>query len=150
MNANSHRPFPNLACHGDVVDHPEVDDHTEQELKEAGITVIVRTLNPRGEVPTTVESAHAYGWRFTRAWYYWQAHAETYTRRVPLSVAETFLATWGREVRAGGHCACPSPREYPGCDVESYHIDTQDGLNAFVELLRLRANIEACRKVEEP
>lgn len=127
--------FANLARHGNPEDHPDVDDAVERELAKAGIGYIERTLNPRDEVPTTVQRAYAHGWWFERAWYYWRAHAASHEARIPLDAAESFHRQWGREVRSEGHCGCPSPRDYPGHDVGSYHIDTQEGLNAFVALL---------------
>ncbi len=41
--------------------------------------------------------------------------------------------------RAYGHCACPAPSEFsPGRPVDSYHIDTAEGLAAFVRGSRAR------------
>lgn len=80
------------------------------------------------------------GFTFTRAWYYWRVNGY-----VPLDIAvEMYENPNGRkDIRANGHCGCPPPSEQLvqhkvcGMDVvDSYHIDTQEGLNYFVATLK--------------
>jgi hypothetical protein len=124
-----------------------VDDAVTQELIEAGI------VGPDGvgdygnymrdewqrkanngcykEVPSSIFAAK-YGWTFDRQWYYYAAAGPG----IPPDRAEEFHKDWGTHVRVEGHCGCPSPLEWcHGFAVSSYHIDTQEGLNAFVKLL---------------
>lgn len=76
---------------------------------------------------------------FTRAWYYWNV-----TGFVPLAIAEEMYANpnGAKDIRVAGHCACPPPSAWLvhhkvcGMDVvDSYHIDTQEGLNYFVQTM---------------
>ncbi len=129
------RGFPNLArgFNVDPKDYPEVDDAIERELTEAGIKVCkLSSIKPQGEVPTTILCGEAHRWGFKRAWYYYVAEGDG----IPPDVAEEFHKEWGTQCRVEGHCGCPSPLEYNrGFAVGCYHIDTQEGLNAFVTLL---------------
>ncbi len=77
---------------------------------------------------------------FERAWYYWVVKGY-----VPLDIAvEMYENPNGRkDIRVAGHCGCPHPADwkvrYKVCGmnvVDSYHIDTQEGLNYFVETLK--------------
>lgn len=129
------RVFPNLA-RGFKVDPsecPEVDATIERELTEAGITFHkFPSIKPQGEVPTTILCGEAHRWGFRRAWYYYIAEGAG----IPPDAAEEFHKTWGTQVRVEGDCGCPSPLECnKGFAVGLYHIDTQEGLNAFVKLL---------------
>lgn len=84
-----------------------------------------------GEVPTAIFAAK-YRWSFKRLWYYYSATGPG----IPPLLAEEFHKTWGRQVRVDGHCGCPSPLEWErGFAVGKYHIDTPEGLAAFVKLL---------------
>lgn len=76
---------------------------------------------------------------FTRAWYYWCVSGY-----VPLPIAEEMYANPNgkSDIRVAGHCACPPPSEWMvkhkvcGMDVvDGYHIDTQEGLNYFVQTM---------------
>ena len=134
--------FPNLARHIDAFSQEdaekvfsEVDAIVRAELEQAGATDSnCLNLNFRslaGEVPTKY-IGFAHGWKFQRAWYYYVASGPG----IPPNQAEEFHQKWGTQVRVEGHCGCPSPIEYcHGFAVGSYHIDTQEGLNAFVKLL---------------
>lgn len=128
------RGFPNLARGHDArpEDFPEVDETVRRELAEAGIHVTeYRNIN-QGEVPTSFYGGTAHRWLFRRAWYYYVAKGDG----IPAEIAEVFHQTWGSQVRVNGHCGCPSPLEQnEGFAIDSYHIDTQEGLNAFVKLL---------------
>lgn len=120
-----------------------VDDTVRAELMEAGILgpdgkgdygnyLEDESVRKRGgEVPCSIFVAK-YGWTFSRRWYYYAAQGPG----IPPEAAEKFHKEWGRQVRVEGHCGCPSPLEWcKGFAVGSYHIDTQEGLNAFVKLL---------------
>lgn len=150
--------FPNLARRthsGGAENFPEgelkpvfeeVDAAIRAELTEAGIldpsnidhgnymeSEWLRKV-PNGcykEVPSSIFAAK-YGWKFERQWYYYSAKGPG----IPPEKAEEFHREWGTQVRVEGHGGCPSPLEYcHGFAVSSYHIDTQEGLNAFVKLL---------------
>jgi len=127
--------FPNLARREDDTDSwPVVDEQTRKELAAAGIKAEGPHdfLRRNREVPSGYLGTLCL-WSFRRAWYYWVAEGPG----VPADKAEEFHKTWGRQVRVAGHCGCPSPLEWhKGFAVGVYHIDTQDGLNAFAGLLR--------------
>lgn len=96
------------------------------------------------EVRTLVEiEAHVLDWSFSRLWYYWAAstgrecncskctwHLKA-RRPIPLEEAKAFNKQWFSEVRVQGYAG----GTYPEQDVDCYHIDTVEGLRAFVELL---------------
>lgn len=112
----------------------EVDACVLRELASAGIKASepFESFRKRGEVPTAHMGTFC-KWGFTRAWYYWIAEGPG----IPPDKAEEFHKAWGQQVRVDGHCGCPSPLEWHhGFAVGCYHIDTQEGLNAFAELLR--------------
>ena len=128
--------FPNLARkQEDTASWAEVDAAVLHELQCAGIKAegpheFLR--KPNGEVPTAYIGSHCL-WSFRRAWYYWIASGPG----IPPDKAEEFHKTWGQQVRVEGHCGCPSPLEWRhGFAIGSYHIDTLDGLCAFVKLLK--------------
>jgi len=86
----------------------------------------------RGEVQSAYLGSHC-RWIFKRAWYYWVAEGPG----IPPDKAQDFHNQWGTQVRVEGHCGCPSPLEYnQGFAIGYYHIDTQEGLNAFAKLLK--------------
>lgn len=141
--------FPNLAKHteGLLVSQlkaifEEVDSVVRRELETAGLPYANLGEARQGainmgdsfrqrEVPTGI-IGFWHRWKFERAWYYYRAEGAG----VPPDVAEEFHRVWGQQVRVAGHCECPSPLEwYEGFAVDNYHIDTQEGLNAFVTLL---------------
>lgn len=105
------------------------------ELAQAGIGHEPSTMPAdflrQGEVPFGYVGSLCM-WGFTHAWYYWVAEGPG----IPADRAEEFHKTWGKQCRVNGHCGCPSPLEQNhGFAVGTYHIDTQDGLNAFSGLL---------------
>ncbi len=143
----------------------ECDVTIRIELEKAGIDIYNIKELGRSEVPYTLygglggkpldEEGQAFmdrhglmiasiksfvSFTFTRAWYYWVVNGY-----VPLDIAvEMYENPNGRkDIRANGHCGCPPPSEQLvrhkvcGMDVVgSYHIDTQEGLNYFVETLK--------------
>lgn len=126
--------FPNLARpHGaKPEDFPEVDEQLRIEAEAAGLTVqSFKFQLGDGEVPTCLFfSSHK--WVFNRAWYYWRAKGPG----VPPADAAEFDQEWGKQVRASGDCACRGVEFwYEGFAASDYHIDTQEGLNAFVQML---------------
>ncbi len=109
----------------------DVTDTCTSELQAAGINVS-RWPSVSGEVPSLVVGALS-GWFFKRLWYYWSAEGPG----IPPEIAERLHATHGKEVRVEGHCGCPSPLEWrKGFAIGSYHVDTQEGLNALADALR--------------
>ena len=125
----------------------EVDDTVRAELGAAGLPAGNMSIGEGAvsmpecfrecgngyykEVPTNVYGFWHH-WKFERSWYYYRAEGAG----IPPDIAEEFHKTWGRQVRVNGHCMCPSPLEQnEGFAIGSYHIDTQEGLNAFVALL---------------
>lgn len=127
--------FPNLARRrGDTASYAEVDEQAQRELTTAGILAVGphEWLRENSEVPAAYIGELCM-WSFHRAWYYWIAKGPG----IPSDKAEEFHQTWGTQVRVDGHCGCPSPLEWcHGFAVGHYHIDTQEGLTAFAELLR--------------
>ena len=117
----------------------KADLHILKELSQAGIEV-VEGERTRGEVPYTLTGKLG-DWNFNRAWYYWMASAE---EGLPLEVATelhnrpyvvegvSVIPIYGRVIRVGGHCGCPEPTG----EVRSYHVDTQEGLNALAGAIR--------------
>lgn len=141
----------------------DCDEHIRKELTEAGIT-IVDASEHKGEVPyrfigvlgmqdfnemehsvicqydPTRIYAESSSFSFRRAWYYWVV-----VGYVPLYVAEELYndPVGKKDVRVEGHCACPPPEEWATkhkiCGhrvINSYHIDSQEGLNLFVITLK--------------
>lgn len=143
----------------------DCDVYIREELEKAGITLYNLKKPGRSEVPYTIfgglggkplsdeekDFMDRHGlmieviknnssFIFTRAWYYWCVSGY-----VPLNIAvEMYENPNGKkDIRVAGHCGCPPPSEQLvlhkvcGMDVvNSYHIDTQEGLNYFVETLK--------------
>ncbi len=116
----------------------EKDYAIELELRAAGITVAPGDPT-QGEVKTRV-AGRLGAISFTRFWYYWVAKG-----LVPIEMAnEMYVDEIGkRAVRAAGDCACRSPetwaQTYATADgfavcVDTYHIDSQEGLDLFVRM----------------
>lgn len=111
----------------------EVDTQCEKELTVACIPMErAEFLREKREVPTALLGQLDL-WSFRRAWYYWVAEGPG----VPADKAEEFHKSYGTQCRVNGHCGCPSPLEQNhGFGIGMYHIDTQEGLNAFAQLLK--------------
>lgn len=140
--------FPNLARHVDWNDEDlsaielgkravvfgEVDTQCEKELTEACIPMERggEIYRRNKEVPVSF-CGNLVLWGFRRAWYYWVAEGPG----ISADKATEFHKTYGTQCRVNGHCGCPSPLEQNhGFGIGLYHIDTQEGLNAFAQLLR--------------
>ena len=65
---------------------------------------------------------------FKRAWYYWVVRGEV-SKKIAKKLYKEPIGK--RDVRVGGHCGCPPPKG----SVNSYHIDSQEGLNLFVQMV---------------
>lgn len=125
--------FPNLARPQNPPPEviAEVTAITEAELTAAGIRVSEFGFLQQGEVPTETIGTLSM-WIFQRAWYYWRAKGPG----LPVEVAEKLHATHGTVVRVGGHCMCPSPREYfKGFGISDYHVDSPEGLKALADAI---------------
>jgi hypothetical protein len=116
-------------------DHYNVDKYIPVELAHARIKPVFQSEPVQDEVPAHF-TGKLCGWTFVRAWYYWVAHGPA----LPFKYAEPMHELIGKEVRVGGHCGCPAPREYrthPDNEgVTSYHVDTQEGLEILAAVLR--------------
>ncbi len=124
----------------------KADLYILEELDKAGIEVVEGNMS-RGEVPYTLTGKLG-DWNFARAWYYWMAGAEE-GKSLPLEVAtelhhkeysikgEREPQTYGQVIRVDGHCGGPEPAGR----VSSYHIDSQEGLNALAGAIRTLHNM---------
>lgn len=108
-----------------------------KELDEAGVNVHGLPFILNGEVPTSVYGTLD-GWGFKRAGRYWVA--ESGESLLLFDYAFDLHDIYGEEVRVNGDCMCPSPLEDNNepwhIGVSSYHVDTQEGLNALCDAIR--------------
>lgn len=121
---------------------PRADDSVYAELVKAGLEP--KTCAAYGEVKATYYGVIG-GFKVTRAWCYWVAKADDY-RGLRLDAAQRLDSTphvggsyysgsvgcLGDVIRVGG-CA---GGQRPSFRVESYHIDTLEGLKAFVAFIK--------------
>lgn len=115
--------------------------HILKELDKANIEII-ENIKSNGEVPYTI-IGNLGNWSFNRAWTYWIA--STKGDGLSLEVAtklhnkkysiqgEGVPKIFGKVIRVGGHAGAPSPNKWPMTN--SYHVDTQEGLNALAEVI---------------
>ena len=142
--------FPNMAGIEDC------DKYIEKELLEAGIQITSAHENwikkevyyrlvinehigdyehhryiyfNKNEVPYHIKGTLG-SFIFERAWYYYRVHGF-----VPIRIAKQIYNNpiGKRDIRAYGHCGCIKPK---GKEVDSYHIDSQEGLNLFVKFIK--------------
>ena len=117
------------------------DEIIRTELTTADITVVDGAF-AQGEVPYSLTGVleSKYGIiTFERAWTYW-----IISGRVPIHVAKALYnnEVGKKDIRVEGHCGCPHPSEWAEYDedlghvITSYHIDSQDGLNLFVQTIK--------------
>ena len=103
------------------------------ELRAAGIEERDLLAREVGEVPATIGGKLG-AFTFRRCWYYWAAEGP-----MPLDAARRlYVDPVGRkDVRVAGHCGCPPPDGWE-CDgfVWSYHIDSEEGLCLFANMVR--------------
>lgn len=106
----------------------------EAELKEAGIRIIENPWRTeQSEVNCGFEGVIEFDggyWEFKRAWYYWVAKGPGIAPEDAMELHEKF----GQVIRVDGHCGCPPPSKSFATD--SYHVDTQEGLNALAALIK--------------
>jgi hypothetical protein len=76
-------------------------------------------------------------WTFIRSWYYWKATAPD-GEGVPDDNAKAFNNHWRGQVRVAGFAGGTDVHNWLSSSgtIDSYHIDTQEGLNAFADLVR--------------
>jgi hypothetical protein len=107
------------------------------ELGAAGI-FLKQIERENREVPASVIGSFGC-WEFRRAWYYWIATAP-YGRGIPTHVARILNGIWEDVIRIGGFAGGVSVDEpsfiSAANTIDTYHIDSQEGLNAFAGLLR--------------
>lgn len=112
----------------------QCDKRIEKELHKADINIIRHAEPLSQEVPASLTGKLGDKFTFTRAWYYWVVNGP-----VPLNIAEEMYENPnGREdVRVMGHCLCPPPSDWERDGfINIYHIDSQEGLNMFVQTLK--------------
>jgi len=112
----------------------------EAELEEAGIKVLRNPCLPLiNEVDCGFEGVIEFKggyWEFQRAWYYWVAKGPGISPENAMELHEKL----GKVVRVNGNCGCPPPSK--SFATNSYHVDTQEGLNALAVLIRKLAEGE--------
>jgi hypothetical protein len=87
--------------------------------------------------------AELYGWKFSRAWYYWVCRSDWGSEYdIPETVAEELNKEFRREIRVTGYAGGTDVRG----PVDSYHVDTPRGLAKLIEILKERK--EAIREEE--
>lgn len=110
------------------------DKELSTELSTAGIKVYSFPGCDFGSEVKTSVFGTLHGWEFKRAWYYWVCKGPG----IPTSYAMRLHEAFGKEVRVDGDCGCPSPlQRFKGLGCGIYHVDTQEGLNALAETIRL-------------
>lgn len=118
----------NLAGTGD-------NDQAIKELEEAGLQVFRYDDSYKADNECRLVVVGFLGpWIFKRCWYYWAAEGPG----INIEQAVTFNEKWGKEVRAAGFAGGIEDLYdyFNGFAVKSYHIDSQEGLNAFSALLK--------------
>lgn len=135
MDQTVHIGFPNYAG------RTNVDGELETELELAGITVTKMPESFRricqNEVKTII-LGELYGWSFERGWRYWIAIGPG----IPVKEAMLLHEKFGKEVRVAGHAGCPSPLAWnKGFGTGSYHVDTQEGLRALADTIKVVAAV---------
>ena len=115
---------------------PDIDEAVRSELIEANITCIKLPSYMNTEVKTRYIGI-LNGFMFYRSWRYWRCIG-----LMPIEMAER-LYNDNKDllIRAGGHCCNPDPKTM--CVtidskkfINTYHIDTQAGLNRLSEFIR--------------
>jgi hypothetical protein len=112
------------------------------ELAKAGISAFFVERRCEREVKSTIVGFMYFDnglmVSFDRAWYYWVVKL---SRPVDFEAASKFNCTWAPEVRVDGFAGGTEPAK---SGVSSYHVDSQEGLNALVQfLIELNGNPKA-------
>ena len=114
------------------------DENIFKELNQANIEVDPVDNRFNKEVPTHFVGKKS-GWTFTRAWYYWVAMSD---KGIVLDIANKMNEEWAETIRVVGCSGGTDPKGWlndHGC-IDSYHIDTQEGLNHFAGVLERLGN----------
>ena len=127
----------------------DCDEYIKIELEKAKLTPVEQSLSD-SEVPYKLFGKVG-NWTLKRAWYYWMASTEDdglpidialemHNKKYPDEMYDEYCTNrvYGDLIRVGGHCGSPSPDEFGGRSgfVTSYHIDSQEGLNEFVRVIK--------------
>ena len=111
----------------------ECDADIVKELTESGATVLLQD-HVHSEVPY-----HYIGcvgnFILIRAWYYWVAKS---IKGLPESAAEELNANYRNVIRVKGFAGGTDVKQWlsENNTIDLYHIDTQEGLNAFVKFVK--------------
>lgn len=108
-----------------------------KEIEESGLKYNKMACATTGEVGSNLWT-YFQSWNLQRLWYYWAASTETtpllFKHSIPLHESD------GEEIRVGGYIGGQHPLDGYSNDwdigVNSYHIDTQKGLNKFIETVK--------------
>lgn len=113
------------------------DYYIQVELEEAGIEIVKLGIVMPTEVPTCI-FGRVGDWYFKRNWGYWVAMAEEEGKGIPQSEAKVLNAKWRGEVRVNGYVGGTDVLRWLSSagTVDTYHIDSQRGLDALVKLIR--------------
>lgn len=130
----------------------ENDIVLRRELEMAGIEVTDMASFRGGkecffehqEVKTNI-AGECCGWVFKRLWYYWAAEGPGLNYSDAVALWETSQKE-NLHIRVNGDCTDPHPfKETKGLGVNTYHIDTLEGLKLFASTLKAvteRAKLE--------
>ena len=124
----------------------ECDQTITEELTAAAIPT-KEVEQTRSEVPYTVVGDLS-PWELNRAWYYWMASAPE-GQGLPEEIAETMNTTFSDVVRVAGFSGGTGVKEWLSAKgtIDTYHIDTQEGLNAFAAVVKtVREKVAAAAK----
>jgi hypothetical protein len=104
------------------------------ELAKAGVPAYNGEVARFGEVPTTIFGIlQLYSGQtvvFTRSWYYWSVHL---LMPIPYNEACLLHEKWAETIRVDGFSGSMPPDKK---GVFKYDVDTQEGLDTLVELIR--------------
>lgn len=111
------------------------NEQAMKEMEEAGLKTTMQFEGYQETNECKLRITGSLGpWIFTRSWYYWVAKGPGINIEQAIQLNEKYRTVVRADGYADGiedlweHCK--------GFAVGTYHIDTQEGLNAFAELLR--------------
>lgn len=129
---------------GNLAGNIASDAYVKLELDLAGIPA---EEGERYGEPGTCFKGKLGEYTFKRAWYYWMVSGP-----VPLDKAKIMYADeeGKKSVRVAGHCGCPPPEDWAHKGfVNSYHIDTWQGLKLFVDTVMKKAEKRKINKLRQ-
>ncbi|MGB0972129.1 MAG: hypothetical protein ACPGVG_14395, partial [Mycobacterium sp.] len=118
--------------------HPYADQHCSEELNLAGVPIVRLDDIPGYEVRSRIQGQLG-EFHFRRCWYYWSVCGP-----MPLDVARRIHQQAGDTVRTAGYAGGIDPdvwAEWPCPDrpkethVDSYHVDSQEGLDLLARFI---------------